>query len=111
MATRRKNTLERQDSEIARAINQSVMSHQNLILFEGSVTEKCGDSEYCIVSFPGKEQEGWNELVRKGKFAQRSVACVFLPEHTPKSGQHSDNPACCGKKRVLLLLLLLGCIL
>jgi hypothetical protein len=77
------------------------MEHQRLILFEGVITKRCGDSEYCIVSFPGKEQQGWNELVSKGKLKKRSVACVFLPEHTPKSGKHADNPECQGEKIIL----------
>jgi hypothetical protein len=53
----------------------------------------------CISSFPGKFENEWREVVALGseKVGLVSVACVYLPQHTPRFGQHMNDPAtgCC----------------
>jgi hypothetical protein len=55
--------------------------------YEGEVLESQGGN--CVVSFPGKYEEGWNGAVHKGNFKETSVACVFLPSGSERFGQHS----------------------
>ena len=71
--------------------------HAFSILYEGNILEKAGVP--CISSFPGKFEAAWNEVTRLGRStkADVSVACVFLPMHTPDFGQHVDNPETAGK--------------
>jgi hypothetical protein len=66
--------------------------HAFTILYEGCIREKEGVP--CISSFPGKFEKAWNGVVRLGSSiaADVSVACVFLPMHTPDFGKHVHNP-------------------
>jgi hypothetical protein len=59
------------------------------IEFEGKIIDAEGGE--CTVSFPGKYQEGWNGLVRKGHFDQTSIACVFLPVGSKRFGMHAPS--------------------
>ena len=69
------------------------VSHAFKILYEGRVQEERGVP--CIASFPGKFEEEWSEVVALGSEAVGvvSVACVYLPLHTPQFGQHVNDPA------------------
>ena len=70
------------------------VSHAFKILYEGKVQEERGVP--CIASFPGKFEDEWSEVVALGseeKVGAVSVACVYLPLHTPRFGQHVDDPA------------------
>jgi hypothetical protein len=71
--------------------------HAFSILYEGCIQERSGVP--CISSFPGKFEQEWNEVTRIGSStrAEVSVACVFLPMHTPDFGQHVDNAETPGK--------------
>jgi hypothetical protein len=66
--------------------------HAFTILYEGCIREKEGVP--CISSFPGKFEKAWNGVVHLGSSiaADVSVACVFLPPHTPDFGKHVHNP-------------------
>jgi hypothetical protein len=63
------------------------MLHAFKILYPGHIHHKRGVP--CIASFPGKFESEWNRVVELGKsdIAEVSVACVFLPMHTPKFGE------------------------
>ena len=70
------------------------VSHAFKILSEGKVQEERGVP--CIASFPGKFEDEWSEIVALGSEEEGgavSVACVYLPLHTPRFGQHVNDPA------------------
>jgi hypothetical protein len=70
------------------------VSHAFKILYEGTVQEERGVP--CIASFPGKFEDEWSEVVALGSEEEGgtvSVACVYLPLHTPRFGQHVNDPA------------------
>jgi hypothetical protein len=75
----------------------STLAHICKIRYEGVVQEVRGVP--CIASFPGKFEDEWSEVVAlgSGEAATVSVACVYLPLHTPRFGQHVNDPAagCC----------------
>ena len=64
------------------------VSHAFKILYKGKIHDVKGI--YCIASFPGKYEGRWNQITELGnnEIAKRSVACVFLPQHTPRFGTH-----------------------
>jgi hypothetical protein len=64
--------------------------HAFAIQFEGHILAQEGVA--CVASFPGKFELLWQECVRQGNADDLSVACVFLPNHTPKFGQHAIDP-------------------
>eukprot|EP00935_MAST-01C_sp_MAST-1C-sp1_P001276 g1276.t1 len=64
--------------------------HAFRILFHGTVRGEVGVP--CIASFPGKFELSWKEVVLLGRNESLSVACVFLPKHTPSFGQHQTDP-------------------
>jgi hypothetical protein len=68
------------------------VSHAFKILYEGKVHQKTGIP--CVASFPGKFEQHWRDVVALGSntLVSVSVACVFLPLHTPRFGQHVDDP-------------------
>jgi hypothetical protein len=70
------------------------VTHAFKILYEGKVQEERGVP--CIASFPGKFEDEWSEVVALGSEEESgavSVACVYLPLHTPRFGQHVNDPA------------------
>jgi hypothetical protein len=70
------------------------VTHAFKIRYEGKVQEERGVP--CIASFPGKFEDEWSEVVALGseeKVGAVSVACVYLPLHTPRFGQHVNDPA------------------
>jgi hypothetical protein len=70
------------------------VTHAFKILYEGKVQEEKGVP--CIASFPGKFEDEWSEIVALGSEEEGgavSVACVYLPLHTPRFGQHVNDPA------------------
>jgi hypothetical protein len=73
------------------------VTHAFKILYEGKVQEE--RAVPCIASFPGKFEDEWAEVVALGaeEVGTVSVACVYLPLHTPRFGQHVNDPAtgCC----------------
>jgi hypothetical protein len=62
--------------------------HSFQISYEGKVHSKKGIP--CVASFPGKYESQWNQITELGEneMAERSIACVFLPKHTPRFGTH-----------------------
>jgi hypothetical protein len=66
----------------------SKVSHAFKIMYEGKVHNKKGVG--CVASFPGKYEDEWNQIIELGsnEIARRSIACVFLPKHTPRFGTH-----------------------
>jgi hypothetical protein len=69
------------------------VSHAFKILYEGKVHQRTGIP--CVASFPGKFEQHWRDVVALGSntLVSVSVACVFLPLHTPRFGQHVNDPA------------------
>ena len=70
------------------------VTHAFKIRYEGKVQEERGVP--CIASFPGKFEDEWSEVVALGSeetVGAVSVACVYLPLHTPRFGQHVNDPA------------------
>ncbi|CAE7862932.1 HERC6, partial [Symbiodinium necroappetens] len=60
------------------------------IAFSGHVNENARD---CIVSFPGKYSEEWDQAVSAVKSQEAlSLACVFLTDRASGLGAHCDNP-------------------
>jgi ankyrin repeat protein len=57
--------------------------------FVGNILEREGCS--CVVSWPGRYAQLWDQLVEKGKSSELSAAVVFLPEHTEAYGQHAGG--------------------
>jgi hypothetical protein len=64
------------------------VSHAFKIMYKGKIHDAKGI--YCIASFPGKYEGRWNQITELGsnEIAKRSIACVFLPQHTPRFGTH-----------------------
>ncbi|CAE7922572.1 GIP, partial [Symbiodinium sp. KB8] len=60
------------------------------IAFTGHVNDNASD---CIVSFPGKYSEEWDQAVSVAKTQEAfSLACVFLTDSASGLGVHCDNP-------------------
>ncbi|CAE7699346.1 GIP, partial [Symbiodinium sp. CCMP2456] len=60
------------------------------IAFSGRVNETARD---CIVSFPGKYSEEWDQAVSVAKTQEAiSLACVFLTDRASGLGVHCENP-------------------
>ena len=60
------------------------------VAFSGHVNENAQD---CIVSFPGKYSEQWDQAVSAAKTQEVfSLACVFLTDRASGLGVHCDNP-------------------
>jgi hypothetical protein len=68
--------------------------HAFTIMFEGHIRMDKGGK--CVASFPGKYEDGWNKIVKlsSNNIAKVSVACVFLPMHTPRFGTHEVDDEC-----------------
>ena len=65
------------------------------IAFAGRVNENSRD---CIVSFPGKYSEEWDQAVSVAKTQEAfSLACVFLTDRASGLGVHCDNPHAVGE--------------
>ena len=69
------------------------VSHAFKIHYVGKVQAVQGVP--CISSFPGKFEDEWREVVALGSedAGVVSVACVYLPLHTPRFGQHVNDPS------------------
>ncbi|CAE6969453.1 GIP, partial [Symbiodinium sp. CCMP2456] len=60
------------------------------IAFSGQVNDNARD---CIVSFPGKYSEEWDQAVQVATTQDAfSLACVFLTDRASGLGVHCDNP-------------------
>jgi hypothetical protein len=67
--------------------------HAFTLMFRGNVQPTKGVP--CICSFPGKYEDEWHAVVESS--SSLSVACVFLPQHTPDFGKHAiDREASSG---------------
>ena len=64
------------------------VSHAVKIMYKGKIHDVKGI--YCIASFPGKYEGRWNQMIELGssEIAETRIACVFLPQHTPRFGTH-----------------------
>jgi len=71
--------------------NVKMVFHSFGILFEGRILDKHGPVDV-VASFPGKYENGWNAVVSTGKMDEISVACVYLPQGTPRFGDHAIDP-------------------
>ncbi|CAJ1400737.1 unnamed protein product, partial [Effrenium voratum] len=61
------------------------------IAFPGKVNRS---AQHCVVSFPGKYAEEWDDAVRRVQLEAGacSLACVFLTDRTSGLGVHVENP-------------------
>jgi hypothetical protein len=89
---------------LGRSHMQKVL-HGFKISYKGKVHNKKGIP--CVASFPGKYEERWNQITELGdsEIADRSIACVFLPKHTPRFGTHEvdDDHSIYGETKVVFI--------
>ncbi|CAE7348138.1 GIP [Symbiodinium sp. CCMP2456] len=65
------------------------------IAFPGQLNPHSKD---CVVSFPGKYSQQWDEAVSTAKTQQGfSLACVFLTDRVSGLGEHVENPDASGE--------------
>ncbi|CAE7232567.1 unnamed protein product [Symbiodinium natans] len=87
-----------EDAEAQRALSEEQSqakvqvqeANKRTIVFQGSVLP---DRRWpCIVSWPGKYEGAWDELVAASRRGQVSAGVVFLPKTTPMYGKHDPIP-------------------
>eukprot|EP00439_Symbiodinium_sp_Y106_P066946 s97_g11.t1 len=80
--------------ELLKMIGEPAILSGEVVTYKGRILHEDGCE--CIVSFPGKYAEAWNECARAHQH-HTSVACVFLPDQAAGFGLHAADPDAKGK--------------